>query len=158
MDIEKRNILESLAPEQRSRLVGDITLLMATSRVHRAFPVVDLMDVVLPPVHLNQFRIYHNKNKTPIGLATWGFFTNDVLERYLAGDVVLTLDEWKNGDRLVFTDFIAPYGHAKLIVHDLRNNIFPQATGCSIRFDAAGKPRKKVRHWHGALVSTQKEG
>ena len=145
----KASVFKKLTPPEKSKLIGDIVLLMAASKVHREFPIVDVMDVVLPPIDLDQFRIYHNAQNVPIGLVCWGFFDEDVLKRYLSGDVVLTHEEWSKGKTLVFTDLIAPYGHAKRIVQELRADIFPKETGYSIRFDVRGKPRKKLRLWRG---------
>lgn len=142
-------ILSALKPADLSRLVGDVTLLMAASKVHRLFPIADLVDLVMPPLHLNQFRIYHDRLKKPVGIAIWGYFSPETLRRYLSGDVALPLEQWRGGDLLVFTDFIAPYGHARMIIDDLRRNIFPDATAMSLRFREIGKPRQSPTRWRG---------
>ena len=145
-------LMRELSNKDKSRLIGDVVLLAAASKTHRGFPVADVVEILLPPVDLNQFRIYHDQNNRPIGLVTWAWMTQAVYDRYRAGRVVLGANEWSGGDLLVMTDFIAPYGHAKGIIQDLRGNIFPDETAYVLRFDAAGKPRIKAHEWRGVNV------
>ena len=146
-------ILNRLTPDKLSQLVGDITLLLTDSNIHRNFPLADVRDLILPPVHLNQFRIYHTQEGKPVGLVVWGNFSQTVLDRYLSGDVALSLDEWNSGNLLVFTDFIAPYGHALSIVKDLRTRVFPTASAYALRFKKIGEPRKTISRWFGSQVT-----
>ena len=57
-------------------------------------------------------------------------------EKYQKGEKVLTkLEDWKSGDNGWIIDFIAPFGHAKQIIKDLRNNIFKGKQGKALRFN-----------------------
>ena len=103
----------------------------------------DIADIILPPINLNQFRIYRNSKKEPTGFVTWGWFDDKTEQKYLSGNVVLTAEEWNSGKNLFFTDFIAPFGHTKKIFKDLTYNIFPNETAKTLRFDDHGKPRSK---------------
>ncbi|MCI4649477.1 toxin-activating lysine-acyltransferase [Phaeodactylibacter sp.] len=145
-------VLNKLPPEKLNLLIGEVTSLLMLSKVHRKMQIRDISDIVLPPVHLNQFRIYRNSKEEPIGLVTWGWFSDEIEKKYLSGDVVLTFGEWNSGKNLFFTDFIAPFGHAKKIFKDLTHNIFPDETAKTLRFDDHGKHRKNVIHLYGKNV------
>lgn len=119
------------------------------SKVHRKYMVMDIPDIILPPIHLNQFRIYRDANKKPIGLVTWAWFDDKTEKKYLSGQTVLKLEEWKSGDNLFFTDFIAPFGHTKKIFKDLTHNIFPNEIAKTLRFTEQGKHRKNVVYYYG---------
>lgn len=155
-DIKKpqEGVLSKLSPQQLNLLVGEVTSLMMMSKVHRKMQIRDIADIILPPIDLDQFRIYRNENKEPIGFVTWGWFSDEVEKKYLSGDVVLTKEEWKSGDNLFFTDFIAPFGHTKQIFKDLTHNIFPNETAKTLRFDDHGKPRSKPIMLYGKNVSS----
>ena len=49
-------------------------------------------------------------------------------------------------------DFLAPFGHAKSVFKDLKQNIFPNDVGSSIRVDEHGN-FKSVYRFHGANVA-----
>lgn len=118
------------------------------SRVHRLYQVRDIADIILPVINLNQFRIYRNARKEPIGLITWGLFSPEVEKEYLGGKMVLSEAELNSGELIYFTDFIAPYGHARQIARDIKHNVFPNSTGKSMRFSEQGK-LKRIFQFHG---------
>lgn len=138
-----------MSAEKFNLLLGEITSLLLLSKVHRKFQVRDIADIIIPTINLNQFRIYHNKNKQPIGLVTWGYFDEKTEQEYLSGKTVLSGKELKSGDILYMLDFIAPYGHAKKIVKDLRENIFPNSEAKSLHFIEQGIRRKKIKKFYG---------
>lgn len=141
-------VLNQLSPDKKYRLIGEIVSLMAASAIHRQFPIVDLTEIILPPVDLNQFRIYHDKANRPVGFVTWGLFSDDVFTQYKDGRTIFSHADWQSGDILVFTDFVAPFGHANSIVRDLRDHVFKDhKEGFSLRFTERGKPRGRVNRW-----------
>lgn len=160
-------ILSKLPPEKLNLLIGEVTSLLMMSKVHRKMQIRDIADIVLPPIHLNQFRIYRDKDNKPVGLVTWGWFDDQIEKKYLSGETVLSYAEWKSGigqpkanesgteklgNNLFFTDFIAPFGHTKKIFKDLTHNIFPNEIAKTLRFDDHGKPRKNLITLYGKNV------
>ena len=145
----KKEIISKLSPSKLHNLLGEITSLLLLSKVHRKYQVRDIADVILPTINLNQFRIYRDKNKQPIGLVTWGYFNEATEREYLSGKSVLSEKELTSGDILYFLDFIAPYGHAKKIIKDLRENVFPTSEAKSLHFLEQGIRRNKVKKFHG---------
>lgn len=143
-------VLSQLPPDKMYQLMGEVLSLLTVSPLHRQFTVLDVPAIILPPIHLNQFRIYKNTKGKAVGLVTWAYFSKEVEEKYLNGQMILPLEDWKSGDILYLTDFIAPYGDARKIARDLRNNIFSRdQTGKAVRFTSLGKRRKNIHVFRG---------
>lgn len=141
--------LRALTPGQLHLLIGEITALLMASPLHRGYQVRDIADIILPAINLNQFRIYRDSKKQPIAFITWGKLSTAVEQRYLGGDAVLSEQDLASGEHLYFMDFIAPYGHAKRVVRDLRTNVFPNDCAMSVRIDETGKKPRKILKFHG---------
>lgn len=142
-------VLGKLAPAQLATLIGEVTGLMMASKVHRALQVRDIADIMLPALNLNQFRIYRTPDRQPIALVTWARFSVEVERAYLGGRALLSEAERTSGDLLYFTDFIAPYGHAKRVIRDLKTNVFPNDKAKALRFVEYGKARGHVWEFFG---------
>lgn len=134
-------IYTRLSSQKRITLLGEITSLLLASDLHRDYRINDIGAVFLPPIHLNQFRIYKKDDSQPLGLITWARLTKEVEKQYVTGTYNLHPKDWNAGDQLWAIDFVAPFGHGKQILKDLRTNIFPNEVGKAIRIDKNGKPR-----------------
>ncbi len=146
-------ILAKASPTRLNKLLGDLVYLMLASDLHRKYYINDIGSVFFPPIDLNQFRIYHRSGR-PVGFVTWASLNNEIEDRYLNTDYILRPDDWKSGDRILFMDFIAPFGDAKNIVRDLRKNVFADTAARSVRVRRGAKPR--VSHFQG--VNYQRTG
>jgi cytolysin-activating lysine-acyltransferase len=142
-------ILNKVKTPELYRLIGEITTLMMYSKVHSKFMILDIADIILPPIQLNQFRIYRDGNKKPVGFVSWAFFDDKTEKKYISGKAVMSLEEWNSGNNLFFTDFIAPFGHTKKMFKDLTHNIFPDSHAKTLRFTDQGKHRKNLIHLYG---------
>jgi cytolysin-activating lysine-acyltransferase len=154
---KETGILPKMPKQERYNLIGQITTLMLASEVHKKYLIDDIGAMFLPAIHLNQFRIYRNKDGDPIGVVTWAFLSDKNQGDYQKGLRSLKLEDWKSGDNGWIIDFIAPFGHAKQIIKDLRNNIFPDKQGKALRITKNGKI-KGIWKLHGAnfIKNTQK--
>jgi cytolysin-activating lysine-acyltransferase len=131
-------ILNRLSVPRRNQLIGELVSLLLCSPMHRRYLVNDIGAVFFPPIHLNQFRIYRSKDRV-IGFVTWAFVSEEVERQYLSGSYNMKPQDWNCGERIWIIDFMAPFGHAKSIIHDLRQNIFPDRTGSAVRINPDGK-------------------
>jgi cytolysin-activating lysine-acyltransferase len=145
----KNGVLSKISGNKLNLLIGEITSLLLLSPVHRKFQVRDIADIILPAIDLGQYRIYRNAKRQPIAFVTWGYFDEKTEQEYLNGKTVLSEKELKSGDILYMLDFIAPYGHAKKVINDLRSNVFPNSEAKSLHFIEQGKHRKKIKKFHG---------
>ncbi len=134
-------VLGKLAPPQLATLIGEVVGLMMASKVHRALQVRDIADIMLPALILNQFCIYRKSNRQPVAPVTWAYFSPEVEKAYLGGRALLSEAERQSGDLLYMTDCIAPYGHVKQVVREMRSNVFPNAHAKALRFVEKGKAR-----------------
>lgn len=148
----QKNILGELPHAERSRLIGDIVMLLSLSPAHNDYRIQHLAQVVLPPVQLNQFRIYHDHARKPVGFVSWAMLSAAAESKFLNEAAALTLAEWASGDRMYFMEFIAPYGHARAIARDLKQR-FSNRRAHAVRFDLSGKKGKRIYTFYGDAVA-----
>tara|TARA_A100001015_G_C14928880_1_gene687631 strand:+ start:355 stop:885 length:531 start_codon:yes stop_codon:yes gene_type:complete len=149
------DILKKLTPSQRHSLFGEVMSLLISSDLHCKYHISDFGMVFIPALNWNQFRIYKIK-KEPIALITWAFMSKEVEKKYLSGDYSLRPKDWHSGDRAWVIDFLAPFGHAKEVMKDLKYKIFPNDVGRSVRILSEGKI-KGVYEWRGGNVSKKEQ-
>ena len=123
MITKENGILFDIEPPKRHQLMGEILSLMIASDFHQPYVIGDFATAILVPIHLNQFKLY-KKNDVPIGFVSWAFLSDDISHQYGQGKYHLEFSDWRSGDHLWFVDFIAPYGHVRSIIRDLKSNVF----------------------------------
>lgn len=115
-------------PAQQSKtlstVLGEIIWLMTRSANHRYFFISDLEWMVLQPVSLGQFRIFHGE-EFPVGVLFWAYVNGAVEDRLQQGITRLSPGDWKSGDRLWLVDAITPFGNVQQMLDDLTANVFP---------------------------------
>ena len=133
-----KGLLHEIPESKRIQLLGEITSILLCSDLHRRYRVNDIGSVFLPAIHYNQFKIY-KKGNTPVGIITWAFLSDEIEKKYITGKYFLQLEDWKSGNNGWVVDFAAPFGDAKQIIRDIRNNVFPDRVGKAIRMTPQGK-------------------
>ena len=119
-------------------LAGPIIWLYMHSPAHKYAFITDLEWMVMPPLVLNQYKLYM-KDDAPLAFASWASVDEEVEKRLLSGRIRLAPKDWKSGDRLWLIDLIAPFGGGKDVIKDLRENVFPSRTIKQLMPDADGK-------------------
>ncbi len=107
-----------------STVLGEIIWLMTRSTAHRYFFISDLEWMVLQPVSLGQFRVFHG-DEFPVGVLFWAYVSGAVEDRLKEGITRLSPGDWKSGDRLWLVDAITPFGNVQTMLDDLAKNVFP---------------------------------
>lgn len=144
---------ERVARVQQHRLLGAAVRLAQHSEIHRQYPLGFFASRFGSAIKHNRFRCLENERGELLAFCAWTYISTDTL------DLVLTLghdpqpDEWCEDGVLFFKEFIAPFGHAKLLISDLRRNVFPNVLGRAYGLRgrmgpvivSAGKPQ--VRHF-----------
>ena len=146
LDNEQTNTITSASAQQRLQMIGSITHLMMCSELHRKYPISGIAERFVPSLIHNQFR-YYEINGNPIGFVNWAWLTDEIEEKYKTAKYVLNLDEWRGGKNLWCPEFIAPFGHARFIVKDLRTNIFPKGTPAKAFRIRLGGTLRLTTHW-----------
>ena len=131
-----------------SAILGEMVWLYSMSDLHRPWPMGSIHQWLLPAILHNQYRLYY-KDKRPVGLVTWAYMSKEVETAYVRNTQSLKPVDWKSGDRGWILDFIAPFGDAIRIGHDLKHNIFPNEVGRILKAKP-GTDTLQITYIHGA--------
>lgn len=132
------SMLSQIPQQTRFQLLGEITALCMNSKLHSQYRINDITNNFLPPINLDQFRIY-KKGTDPIALITWAYLDEETENKYINEQYDLRLNDWNKGDRLWFIDFIATIDVIKQIEHNMKHELFPNQMGKALRADETGK-------------------
>ncbi len=120
-------------PKTVSQVLGEVTWLLTQSPIHKQLFIGDLEWFVMPPLLLEQFRIFYGPKPpnappeatpTPAAVALWAFVSPETDARLEAGAHKLRVDEWKAGQQPWLIELIAPFGAQEEIIRDLALNVF----------------------------------
>ena len=104
---------------QSDAALGQAVWLMMNMPVYRHFFLGDLDWMVLPPILLNQYRLFRVENRI-VAFAAWGFLSEAAEQRLSGPNPRLAPADWKSGDRLCLVHLFAPFGHHELALKELR--------------------------------------
>mgnify|MGYP003149597405 FL=1 len=107
---------------KNTEAVGKMTFLMGQSEAHCNWTVDDIHRLILPPVALQQFRIWEVESH-PVGFVTWAMLTDEAQQGYWDGTRLLQPDDWQAGENLWLIDFVAPYGGVRQMVREGRKHL-----------------------------------
>jgi cytolysin-activating lysine-acyltransferase len=127
-----------------SAVLGEIVWLMSQSPLHKSFFISDLEWFVMPPVILQQFRLYYDTGTPaepgrpevagkPIGVVLWARVDAEVAARLATGRAKLRPQDWRSGPEHWVVEIIAPFGPvgdghtsiADAMIADLKEKVFP---------------------------------
>ena len=136
------------ASQLPSAILGEMTWLYSMSKLHRNWAIGSIHQWLLPAIYLKQYRLYH-KNGRPVGLVTWAEMSAEVETAYVRNPRGLQPKDWNSGKRGWLLDFVAPFGDAIQIGHDLKYNIFANKVGRYLRVKE-GSDTMNISYIHGA--------
>lgn len=105
--------------EEAAQLGFTATVLIDTEQ--RKLPISALWAWVRPAIQLQQIELIFIESR-PVAFCTWAYVTPETASRLSSGEVPL-LEDWNDGDELWVVDFVAPYGHARLLAERLRKRL-----------------------------------
>lgn len=85
--------------------------LLNTSAIHKKYNISDINRLVIPPLKLNQYRIYGEEG-FPRCYLSWAYFSPDINQKYVTENYKLQEDDWNSGDILWLINVISPYSQA----------------------------------------------
>ncbi|KAA3621851.1 MAG: toxin-activating lysine-acyltransferase [Proteobacteria bacterium] len=108
---------------ERLPYVGHAVWLCARSPAHRCLFVQDLDWRVIPPIMLNQYRLYFDNEsaRLPVAFASWACLSERAERDYVATQRIAPT-EWNSGDRLWLVDIVAPFGGSRQCLSDLHHD------------------------------------
>lgn len=128
--------------------LGAMAWLMQHADYHRRWSLHAVNVDIVPAIVLGQYRIYHTPEGEPIGFVTWAYVSEDVKDTLIHRRRPMTQADWRSGDLLMFNDFVAPFGHGRWIVNELRSTLFVNSTAFSLKRGVDGAVLKVFR-WQG---------
>jgi len=137
----------------RLPILGPAMWLYARDPVKKFMFVGDLDWAVLPPVVLDQCRLYTNNN-LPYAFVTWALVNETVAARLRSAQPRIAPHEWKCGDEVWIIDAVAPFGQLEETIKELRQTIFPGRKVSALLPDPARPGMVTVREWPPAPVPT----
>lgn len=111
---------------ERLPVLGHVTWLMSQQPGLRHLFLSDIEWRVLPPLMLNQAKLYMNGD-SPAAYAAWACLSAEAVERYRRAPSRLAPVDWKSGGEIWLIDLVAPFGGADAVLHDLRETMFPSS-------------------------------
>ena len=126
----------SLTLAQIKNLIGGVMLLSQHSPLHSRYVVAEWQQRIMPAFELNQFCYYEDEQGRPIAFCNWAFLSEQSRDALLSGDREISLSDWRSGQHIYIPEMIAPFGHGREVVNDLRRRVFLPWKGqkvCTVR-------------------------
>ncbi len=125
---------EGTAPPPAPNVMASVLMLMLQSRRHRHQFVSDIEWSVLPPLALQQFRLFQTE-KGPIGYVTWAFLSEETAKDLPARQGRLKPTDWRSGDQCWLIDLVAPMGGQAQMIQQLKADVLKDRVIHLTRFD-----------------------
>jgi cytolysin-activating lysine-acyltransferase len=122
-DAAQHGTLPSFSPipiiPQPDAVFGQVVWLMMNMPQYRHVFLTDLEWMVLPPIRLNQYRLFRVGNLI-VAFAAWAYLSEAAEARLQEPNPRLAPGDWNSGDRLWLIDLHAPFGQQELALKELR--------------------------------------
>jgi cytolysin-activating lysine-acyltransferase len=119
-------------------VLGQVVWLMMNMPQYRHVFLADLEWMVLPPILLNQYRLFTAGNRV-VAFAAWAHLSAEVEARLQGPNPRLAPADWKSGDRLWLIDLHAPFGQQELALKELRETVLKGKTFKMHRWTPQGR-------------------
>ncbi len=126
----------SLDPQRIQHIIGGIMLLSQHSPLHRRYVIAEWLQRIQPSLEHNQFCFYEDGQGRPVAFCNWAFLSASIRDQLLDGDREISANDWQSGQHIFIPEMIAPFGHGRAVVNDLRRRIFLPWQGqkvCTVR-------------------------
>jgi hemolysin-activating ACP:hemolysin acyltransferase len=81
-----------------SHMIGEIVWLMTRSSFHKHFSLADLDWMIIPPILLNQYKVFHDQG-SPVGAAFWAFTSDEASKKLSMEPPRLRPNEWNSSSQ-----------------------------------------------------------
>lgn len=107
-----------------AEVLGSVAWLWMHSKSHRNFPLHTLPVLLLPAIKNRQFVVASIAGH-PVFYLSWANLSEEAEKRYLANSPLLMPEaDWNCGDRMWILDWVAPFGHTKIMSQILKRQLF----------------------------------
>jgi len=102
------------------RITSGVFFLCRYSNLHTDYSVEQLNRRISPSLRFEQFHYYTDPHGVPAAFCNWAWLNVSVLDDVLASGRDLQADEFQCGDLPFFYELLAPFGHCRAVVRELR--------------------------------------
>ena len=134
--------------------IGVIISLMGKSKFYSDYDLIDITQLIMPPIELGQYKIYYDAMERPAAFATWAYLSEGSLNNLFKDEEHLTKAEWSSGNILYISDFAASEGMGREYASKLVKDLGLDQHGFSVRRDQDGFIRR-VFYWKGEDLDFQ---
>lgn len=141
-------------PARFMPVAGAVLLLARQSEIHAPYRVAQLFDRIWPSLMQGHYCLYTEANGRPVGFCNWMLVSQEILDDILASNRSIKPEDWDTGEIPFFPEMIAPEGHLRAIISDLRDFVMPEVPiAYSMRGGMAdedgSRPEIRVFKWKG---------
>lgn len=111
--------VEEAPAMDKAAVLGAAVWLMAQSPAHKHIFVGDLIWMIMPPIELDQFKLYRSGIQ-PVAFASWAKLSAEAEARLNGHTARLAPVDWASGERYWLVDLIAPFGGMDTLILDLQ--------------------------------------
>lgn len=129
-------------------IMGPALWLYARDPMKKFMFVGDLDWAILPPVILDQCRLY-TRDGIPFAFFTWALVNDAVDQRLRSGTPRIAPHEWKSGQHLWLVDVVTPFGKTEEMIDELRKAQFPGLKISALLPDPQQGNQPRLREWAG---------
>lgn len=129
--------------------LGMMMWLMKHADYHEQWPLWSVDYDIVPALLQGQSKIYFDNNQNPVGFVCWAWLDDAAKKQMLDNQGPLAVAQWNSGPHLMVSDFVAPWGHAREMLRDLKNQVFRYNLVFSIGRHRDGSIRK-IYYWRGS--------
>lgn len=112
-EIERVVFDSALGDGDVSRIMSGVLFLRDYAPLQANYPMEKLTARIAPSLPLGQFHYYVDGDGLPIGFCNWAWLSPAILDDVLTSGRDLYDDEFRCGDRPLFYEFLAPFGHGR---------------------------------------------
>lgn len=134
-------------------ILGPVMWLYARDPVKKFMLVGDIDWALLPPVVLDQYRLY-TKGGLPYAFVTWALVSPEVAQRLRSTQSKIAPHEWRSGEEVWLIDAIAPFGQLEETVKEVVEKNFAGKTVYAHLPDPAHPGTYVLREWPAVPGST----
>lgn len=145
--------MENSIKATNAHVLGEMVWLLTQSPAYSQVQIGKLETLLMPPILLKQFRIFHDDKQMPVGFATWVKASEEEivkLKQQISNEafVASQLKSWKSGDIPFLIDFVCPFATeqnqlSQKLIQNLQVNIFKNQPISGVR-GSFGKKMKTI--------------
>jgi cytolysin-activating lysine-acyltransferase len=127
-------------------ILGPALWLYARDPLKKFTFIADLDWSVLPPVLLDQCRLY-TKNDIPFAFFTWAKVSDEIDQRLRSGVPRIAPHEWQSGTHLWLIDAVSPFVQVDQMIDELRKEHLAGQKISALLPDPLNASQMQLREW-----------